>query len=130
MKLRVVAACGVALAVSSMTLMPTQAHARPQYRAEFAKKYENLKELIDEKKCFVCHPKADDKKVNNDYGDALKKALGAKNVKDKKQLEEALVKIESEKSKMPKEPGGKEMKTFGELIKEGKLPGTNEEEKK
>ncbi|MBA3313258.1 MAG: hypothetical protein M3552_16090 [Planctomycetota bacterium] len=130
MNLRAVAACGIGLAVLSITVMPQQAQARPQYRGAFGKKYENLKELIDEKKCFVCHPKGDDKKVNNDYGDALKKALGEKNVKPPEKLDEALSKIEKEPSKVPKEPGGKDMKTFGELIKEGKLPGTNEEEKK
>lgn len=129
MKLRVVVASGLSLAVLSLAVTPQQAQARPQYRAEFGKKYENLKELIDEKKCFVCHPKADDKKVNNDYGEALKTALGGKNERDKEKIAEALVKIEAEPSKVPKEPGGKEMKTFGELIKEGKLPGTNEEEK-
>lgn len=130
MKLSRLVAGGIALAVLSIALAPRTAEARPQYRAEFAKKYENLKEQVEEKKCFVCHPNGENKKINNDYGDALKKALGTKNEKDKKKIDEALEKIEKEPSKVPKEPGGKEMKTFGELIKEGKLPGTNPEEKK
>jgi hypothetical protein len=127
---RFAAAGGLAVAVLSFAVAPEPAQARPKYRELFAKKYENLKEQVADKKCFVCHPNGDDKKVNNDYGAALKKALGTKNEKDVKKIDEALTKIEKEPSKVPKEPGGKEMKTFGDLIKENKLPGTNPEEKK
>ena len=129
--LRLVAVCGAALAVLSIAVSPEQAQARPQYRAAFAKKYPELKELEAEKKCAVCHPKADDKKVNNYYGVALKGELekqfpGMKNVKDKDALDKALGEIEKVASKAPKAEGSEEMKTFGELIKEVKLPGSDE----
>jgi len=132
--LRFAGVCGLALAVLSIATAPEQAQARPQYRKAFGLKYPDLKEVENEKKCGVCHPKADDKKKNNNYGVALKKQLdGKKNVKDEKVLDEALSKIEAEKSATPKAEGSEEMKTFGELIKEGKLPGSDEvvdEEKK
>lgn len=128
MKLRVVAACGVGLAVLSFTFAPQQAQARPQYLKQFGTKYEKLDAKTKEVKCGVCHY-GDTKKNNNDYGDALKKALEDKNVKDEKKITDALGKIEKEPSKVPKEPGGKDMKTFGELINEGTLPGTEPEKK-
>ena len=125
--LRFAGVCGLALAVLSIATAPEQAQARPQYRKAFGLKYPDLKEVENEKKCGVCHPKADDKKKNNTYGVALKKQLdGKKNEKDEKVLSEALGKIEAEKS-------ATEGKTFGDLIKEGKLPGADEvaeEEKK
>ena len=121
--LRVAAVCGLALGVFSLVATPDRADARPQYRKAFATKYKELKELESEKKCGVCHPSGDNKKINNDYGEALKKHLGNnKNVKDEKKLDEALTAIEKEKSKV-------EGKTFGDLIKEGKLPGTDPEAK-
>ena len=132
--LRLVAVCGAALAVLSVAVSPEQAQARPQYRVEFAKKYPELKDLVEEKKCAVCHPVSGKNKINNDYGLTLKKQLeGKKNEKDEKKLDEALTKVEEEMSKTPKAEGSEEMKTFGELIKEGKLPGTDDpadEEKK
>ena len=126
LSLRLAAVCGLALAVLSITAAPQQAQARPQYRKAFGVKYPDLKELENEKKCGVCHPKADNKKINNDYGVALKKALkDEKNVKDEKKLDEALTEMEKAPSSTPKSEGSKEMKTFGELIKEGKLPGND-----
>lgn len=126
LSLRLAAVCGLALVALSVTVAPEQAQARPQYRKAFGLKYPDLKELEEEKKCGVCHPKADNKKINNDYGAAMKKLLEKKNEKDEKKLDEALTKLEEEKSATPKEPGSEEMKTFGELIKEGKLPGSDE----
>ena len=115
-------------AMIATTSLPS-AHARPLYMRGFAEEYPKIETLTRAAKCQVCHC-TEQKRAINEYGQALAKALKEKNVKDKKKMEEAIVKIESEKSKVPKEPGSKEMKTFGELIKEGKLPGTNEEEKK
>lgn len=132
--LRLVAVCGAALALLSVAVTPEQAQARPQYRKVFGLKYPDLKEQVEEKKCAVCHPVSGKNKINNDYGITLKKQLeGKKNEKDEKKLDELLTKIEGEKSKTPTAEGSEEMKTFGELIKEGKLPGTDqpaEEEKK
>ena len=136
--LRLVAVCGAALAVLSVAVSPEQAQARPQYRVEFAKKYPELKDLVEEKKCAICHPVSGKNKINNNYGLALKAQLekqfpGEKNVKDKPGIAEAIGEIEKGASKTPKAEGSEEMKTFGELIKEGKQPGTDEaaeEEKK
>lgn len=97
-------------------LLAQPASARKQYYDEFKEKYGSDKEFgkaIDDAKCFVCHV-GKSKKNRNEYGMALGKAL-SKNEKDKSKIKEGLGKIESEKSS--------DGKTFGELIKEGKLPG-------
>lgn len=100
--------------VSAMFSSP--AGARAPYLKEFKEKYGADAEygsLIDETKCFICH--VGTKKTNrNDYGKALSKIV-MKNEKDKAKIAEALGKVEKEKS-----PDGM---TFGELIKEKKLPG-------
>jgi hypothetical protein len=96
---------------------PQQAEARPNFPGAFAKQYPALKAQVSKVKCGVCHPVKDKKKRNN-YGMALRKALGAKKVKDKAKLAAALTKTEKEKS------ATKDM-TFGDLIKAGKLPGVN-----
>ncbi len=90
------------------------ADARPKYKGAFEKKYPKVGESnkID---CGVCHPGAKKSEKNN-YGDALGKVVG-KNEMDEKKIEEALGKIESEKSAV-------EGKTFGDLLKDGKLPAS------
>ncbi len=94
-----------------------QAEARPGYLKEFISTYESLKEEAGSSKCLVCHY-GDSKKNRNDYGAAFGEALGAPNIKAAAQIVEALKKAESGKSSV-------EGKTFGDLIKEGKLPGKN-----
>lgn len=95
-------------------LLAQPASARKQYYDEFKEKYgKELGKTVDEAKCFVCHV-GKSKKNRNAYGMALGKAV-MKNEKDKSKINEALGKIEEEKSA--------DGKTFGELIKEGKLPG-------
>ena len=107
-------------AITMMCFSARDAQARPDYYKTFSDKYPDLKTLAEAdpvKKCGVCH--GADKKMRNDYGKAYGTALGEKNVKhadNAKKLEEALKKIESEKS-------GTDGKTFGDLIKDGKLPG-------
>jgi hypothetical protein len=134
LSLRLAAVCVFALVVLALTAAPEQAQARPLYRQIFAQKYPELKQLEMEKKCGICHPVSGKNKIHNDYGYALKKKLGeTKNEKDKEKLAKLITELEEEKGATPKEPDSKEMRTFGELIKEGKLPGTNEqseEEKK
>lgn len=96
-------------------LLAKPASARKEYFDGFKEKYgsdKQLAPLIDDAKCFVCHV-GKSKKNRNDYGKALSKLLMKE--KDKAKIQEALGKVEGEKS-----PDGK---TFGELIKEGKLPG-------
>ena len=92
------------------------AAARQPYFDAFKEKYggddKAYADLITETKCFICHV-GKSRKNRNSYGMALGKLL--KNEKDKEKISEALGKVESEKS-----PDGP---TFGELIKEHKLPG-------
>ncbi|WP_254509520.1 hypothetical protein [Anatilimnocola floriformis] len=95
-----------------------EASGRPQYNKAFFEGYPDNKEaaaLAANAKCTVCHG-ATDKKVRNDYAAALGKLVGAKNEKDETKIKEALKKVEGEKS-------GTEGKTFGDLLKDGKLPG-------
>ena len=101
-------------AVISAFVGGPEAQARPDYLKAFNATYPTLKAEAEAAKCGVCHPE-EKKAVRNDYGKAMGTALGEKNVKEEKKIVEALKKAEAEKS-----PDGK---TFGELIKEGKLPG-------
>ena len=91
------------------------AQARPKYCTTFIGTYAEVKSAA-EAKCTICHPGMD-KKVRNNYGMALGKLLGAKDVKDDAKVKEALKKAEGEKSAVAD-------KTFGDLIKEGKLPAS------
>lgn len=92
--------------------------ARPAYKKEFDKKYPDV---VKAKKttCAVCHPEKS-KKVRNDYGTALGKAV-KKNEKDATKIVEALGKVEKEKSSSTDD--GKKGKTFGEILEAGKWPG-------
>ena len=69
--------------------------------------------------CNVCHEAGEGKtkKDRNNYGQALAKILGGKEEKDLAKVKEALTKTEKEKSAV-------EDKTFGDLLKEGKLPAS------
>ena len=98
-----------------LSLPTPKAEARPQYLEQFKKTYEPLAEAADAKKCTVCHGMGK-KTERNKYGQALAGVLGEeKNVKDEKAVEKTLRGVESK-------PSGVEGKTFGDLIKEGKLP--------
>lgn len=99
-----------------------RAEARPKYLKQFAGTYPKLATQAKKAKCAVCHPKKS-KKIHNDYGIALKKAIGKKNEKDAKKIETALKKIEKEKSSVKD-------KTFGDLLKDEKLPGSKDAAKK
>jgi hypothetical protein len=94
-------------------------HGREPYFAAFKEKYapdaeSEYGKLVTVTRCNVCHADKMPKSKRNVYGIALSKVI-AKNEKNKANMDAALGKIEGEKS-----PSGK---TFGELIKEGKLPG-------
>ena len=96
---------------------PQQADARPKHLAIFAKHYaETLpKDVVDKTKCNVCHePTQKSKKFRNAYGLELSKIL-TENEKDEAKVLEALDKVAKEKSCVEK-------KTYGDLIKDGKLP--------
>jgi cytochrome c553 len=109
------------LAASMFVVTGGEAVARPKYKDVLNTTYPDLakKHGTDGKlTCAVCHPEKDKKKRNN-YGVALAGKLEKKNESDLDKIKEALVKTEEEKSKT-------EGKTFGDLIKDGELPGTEE----
>jgi len=106
-------ACGVALAAANICLEPS-AVARPEYNKEFWDMYPPLKEQREVTKCYACH--GEEKKFRNDYGKAIGRALGGSKVKNAARIKDALKKAENEKS-------ATDGKTFGDLLKDGKLPG-------
>jgi len=105
-------ACGAVLAATQVFFAPT-ADARPNYNKIFWDTYPALKAHA-ETKCDACHGK--EKKVRNDYGKAFGEALGGAKVMEEDKIKAALKTAEDKKSST-------EGKTFGELIKDGKLPG-------
>jgi len=109
------------LAASMFVVTGGEAMARPKYLKVLNETYPDLvkKHGTDGKlTCAVCHPEKDKKKRNN-YGVAMAGKLEKKNESDEAKIKEALTKTEGEKSKT-------EGKTFGDLIKAGELPGTEE----
>ena len=108
------------------------AYAIKPFKDEFDAKYvkdATNTEFVDAVKkanCNLCHGKnaegKDDKKVRNAYGKALDKLLDKKeDAKNKEKIQAALDTVAGEKSN-PDDPSSP---TFGELLKQGKLPGGN-----
>ncbi len=112
-----------ALLLAFVVMSSGQAQARPSFLGVFKKTYPELakSDEVKKEKCAICHNSKENKKKKhrNNYGVAMKDALGKKNEKDKEKIAEALKKIEEKKSHV-------EGKTFGELIADGKLPGKDE----
>lgn len=101
------------VAVAGLFSAPQQAEARPQYLKGFTDKYDIAE--AKEKKCGVCHGEGGmNKKTVSEYGKSLAKALGEKNVKGSDDIASAL-----DKAAKADAGGGK---TFGDLLKDGKLP--------
>lgn len=114
---------GCAVAVLAFTA--SQAHAIPNFQKQFLAKYvegnsnAEFVAAVKEAKCNVCH-KGKKKKDRNAYGMELSKLLDKKEDKDNvDKIQEALDKVAAMKS----DPKDEKSPTFGELIKEGKLPG-------
>ena len=75
---------------------PGAAKGRTQYYNEFAEMYADRKAAFEAMKCGVCHgEKGANKKTRTEYGEAVDKALGGKNVKDKERIRKALKEAES-----------------------------------
>ena len=106
---------GVALLGSMLYFSIDSVEARPGYMKVFNAEYPDL-EAAKEAKCNVCH-EGKSKKMRNAYGKAVGAALGAKNVKEADKVKEGLEEAAGKDSEV-------EGKTFGDLIKEGKLPGS------
>lgn len=98
-----------------------QAFAIKQFADEFKAMYVEdgtpLAAEVDKAKCNVCHM-GKSKKDRNAYGEALAKLLDKKEDKDNKEkIRQALQTVAAQPS------AGAGSPTFGDLIKEGKLPG-------
>jgi len=108
----------------------TSADARPAFRKQFWAKYvkdnPNAEFVNAAKKanCLVCHEdKKDekgkpDRKARNTYGQQLAKRLTKEDQKNVEKIQQML----DEVSKLPS--NGDDSPTFGQLIEQGKLPGS------
>ncbi len=94
------------------------AQARPNYKKEFEAKYPEVVKAQEGGKinCNTCH-EGTSKKNRNIYGKALAKKLDGKKITDADKIKKALTETEKEKSAV-------EGKTFGDLLKEKKLPAS------
>ena len=110
------------------------ANAIVAFKKEFEKMYltdkssEDFKKTVKSNKtgCFVCH-QGKKRKNNNPYGAELAKLLDKKkHARDKEAIAAALKKVEPIRSKKD----DKKSPTYGELIKDNKLPGGPLEEVK
>ena len=95
------------------------------FRKQYADKEKNPEyyKTVKEAKCWVCHqydpeePKK--KKKHNRYGEELEKLLDKK--KDKKDVEKIIEALKTVAA-MHSDPKDEKSPTYGELIKQGKLP--------
>ena len=104
--------CGLSVAGLVLASGLQNAEARPNYYPEFMNSYPAVKEA-GTVKCGVCHVGKPTEKKWNDYGMSVGKALGKTKAK-KEEIQAALKKVEGEKNGSGK--------TYGELLKAGKLP--------
>lgn len=115
---------GLVVAVAAVSAA-SPAFARKQFLDEFKAMYvkadssdaaeKAIAAGFETEKCNVCHM-GKNKKDRNAYGTALAGAL-EKNEKDVQKIKDALAKVAAMAS------DGKSGPTFGDLIKQGKLPG-------
>lgn len=101
--------------------------ARPDYKkvVDSTTKQTKIAPVVEELKCNFCHVDKQEKKVRNDYGQALAKCgLSEEKFKELKADKEKLA--EYVKQVMKKVEGEKSANgvPFGDLIKAGKAPGT------
>lgn len=121
--------CGLLALGLFGSLRSNSASAFPQFKKEFDNKYigdestdaqKAIAAAVKVAKCNVCHDPTKDaegkssKKNRNAYGEALHKYIGKKDKKDVAKIQDALTKVESMKDG--------DGPTFGELLKQGKLP--------
>jgi hypothetical protein len=117
------------LTAMAMLLATTRpALATKPFKDEFDKKYnvkspssdteKSLAEKVNTAKCNVCH-EGTSKKKRNVYGQAVNVYLKKADMKDIAKIQEALAKVEADHSVK----GDDKSPTFGDLIKQGKLPG-------
>jgi hypothetical protein len=120
----------LAVLCSVVFLGSSRAVAIPKFKSAFAKEYVNKEknpefaELVKKTSCWLCHnydpenPKKKEKR--NRYGSELSKLLDKKkDKKDVKKMAEAFKQV----AQLHVDPKDKKSPTYGELIKQGKLPG-------
>jgi hypothetical protein len=117
--------CVIAVSVGALS-----AHARQQYSNAFKEKYcdpksndpavKKLIQAVETAKCNTCHV-GKTKKERNKYGEEIGKLL-SKNEKDKDKITKALDDV----AKMKVDDKDSKSKTYGDLLKEGLLPGGDE----
>ena len=131
----------VVTVVGGLALLSGSAQAHPQFKKYFDQKYfgedSAMKKAYETSSCNFCHiggSDAKERKNRNEYGKALSKLLNAedkealtfKNMKDKpeafKKAEEKVMKALETVEKEHSNPKDKTSPTFGDLLKEGKLP--------
>jgi hypothetical protein len=105
------------------------AQSRPQYFKAFKEKYVKPDGTAEEKafaaevadaKCAVCH-EGTSKKNRNSYGKELTKLFIPPNEKDPAKISEAFDKV----AEMHVDPSDPKSPTYGDLIKQGKLPASD-----
>jgi hypothetical protein len=105
------------------------AHAIKNFKDQFEEKYVKadssepkdvaFREAVDKAKCMICH-EGKSKKGRNTYGRALSKLLNKDTDADNRdKIVEALDKVASLKV----DPRNPQSPAFGDLIRQGKLPG-------
>ena len=117
-------ATACAVAVAALAFFANSADARPVYKTKFVAVYGKTNAAAKKAGCKACHP-GKSKKDRNDYGYALSKLVKPADFKGKKgKSEESQKKLAEAFKKLEKEKNA-DGKTFGELLKAGKLPGTD-----
>jgi hypothetical protein len=108
------------------------AQAIPQFQKEFLTLYvgddkeSDFAKLVKKAGCFTCH-QGKLRKNHNPYGQPLADLLDKKaDMKNPEKIVESLKKVEA----MHSVAGDDKSPTFGDLIKEGKLPGGSIEDAK
>lgn len=131
----------VLLVVSALaSYLAPQATAFDEFQKAWQKKYVGdektevekklAKQVMEVKKCNVCHnPNKVEGKVSkknrNAYGEALHKLLGKNDKKNDEKIAKAFAEVEKVKTDKEKE----DSPTFGDLLREGKLPATSKSDK-
>lgn len=108
-------------------LLVQSAMARPDYKKvlDTVSKDTKVATVVEELKCNICHVDKEEKKVRNDYGQALIKCgLTEEKYKELKADKDKLAEYIKGIMKKVEEEKSASGATFGELIKAGKAPGT------
>jgi hypothetical protein len=122
----------LSLVVVAVLATTRPAHAIPQFQKEFVILYvgddkdSDFGKLVKQAGCFTCH-QGKLRKNHNPYGEHLDELLDKKtDMKNPEKIVEALKKVEA----MHSVAGDDKSPTYGELIKQGQLPGGSLEDVK